>query len=102
MTAIQIIDELKTRGVILKVANDKLAVDAPRGLITAEWREELSRLKPEIISILKSSAVHMLKESCSELQSVATLLRCPECGSRIYQLTHPLDETDHYMACETC
>ena len=102
MTAIQIIDELNTRGVILKVADDRLTVDAPKGLLTAKWREELSRLKTEIISILKSSALRTLRDRCSELQAVATLFRCPLCGSRLYQLTHPQDETDHYTACEKC
>ena len=102
MTAIQIIDELNARGVILKVANDRLAVDAPRGVITAEWRDKLNHLKPEIISILKSSAVQVLRASYPELQSVTTLLCCPACGSRIHQLTHPQDETDHYTACEKC
>src|SRR5262249_34751158 len=58
--------------------------------------------KEQSVSELRNSAVQFLRADSSELQSVATLLRCPACGARLHQLTHPQDEIDHYIACEQC
>src|SRR5262249_22734796 len=70
--------------------------------LSLEYEKKSETVEKQPERALRKGAVQFLKEDCPELQSVATLLRCPECGARLHQLTHPEDETDHYTACEAC
>src|SRR5689334_11951280 len=55
-----------------------------------EYEKKSHPAEKRLVSQLPTSGLQFLKADCPELQSVATLLRCPECGSRLHQLTHPL------------
>jgi amino acid adenylation domain-containing protein len=49
---LELLSQLKRLGVKVQVDKDKLRMDAPRGFLTHSMREELSRLKPQIIEYL--------------------------------------------------
>jgi amino acid adenylation domain-containing protein/non-ribosomal peptide synthase protein (TIGR01720 family) len=48
----ELVAELSERGIRLRVDGDRLAVDAPAGMMTAELRQSLLRCKPELITWL--------------------------------------------------
>lgn len=52
MTPHDLINDLTGRGVRLRAEGDKLKIDAPRGILTAEILEALSTHKPEILEVL--------------------------------------------------
>ena len=48
----ELLMELRSRGVLLEPAGDRLKIDAPRGSITPELREALAACKSEVLAIL--------------------------------------------------
>ncbi len=52
---IELLGRLRQLGVQLRVENDKLRIDAPKGIIDAPLREELFQRKAEILHILNGS-----------------------------------------------
>jgi amino acid adenylation domain-containing protein len=56
MTLIQMLSDLRSRGVVLSLEEGRLRCNAPKGVITPEIREELARRKQEIVMLLKSTA----------------------------------------------
>lgn len=57
MTAEALLANLRERGVILTIAaGDRLRVEAPRGMMTAELRAALAGHKPQIIEQLRRQA----------------------------------------------
>jgi hypothetical protein len=55
MTLSQLLDELSARGVVLKPDGDSIIYRAPRGALTLELRQELARLKPQIMARLQEN-----------------------------------------------
>ena len=55
MTALDLLWELEARGVCLRPEGGKLIVDAPAGTLTPVDRELLTRLKPDLLSLLEAS-----------------------------------------------
>lgn len=55
MTTTSIFDEVKTCGIKLFAVDGKLRIVAPRGTLTPELRNELTRHKTEIIEVLKTT-----------------------------------------------
>jgi hypothetical protein len=56
MNATALLEELSKLGVIVTTSGRLLELDAPRGVITAELREDLRQHKFEIISLLQSES----------------------------------------------
>ena len=52
MIAVEILDELRQRGVILEPNGDTLRYRAPKGVLTVELREALAANKKELLAIL--------------------------------------------------
>lgn len=52
MKAGELLLELRSRGVLIEPAGDRLKVDAPKGAITQELREALAACKSEVLAIL--------------------------------------------------
>lgn len=52
MKAGELLVELRSRGVLLEPAGDRLKIDAPKGSITPELREALAECKSEVLAIL--------------------------------------------------
>jgi hypothetical protein len=52
MKAGELLIELRSRGVLIEPAGDRLKVDAPKGVITQELREALAACKSEVLAIL--------------------------------------------------
>ena len=48
-----LISHLRSVGVTIKSKQGRLIVAAPKGVLTAEWREELARRKAELITALE-------------------------------------------------
>jgi len=53
MTAQAILDRLRSFGVCLSVAGDKLRVEAPAGVLTPELRQELIEHKAALLALLR-------------------------------------------------
>ena len=66
MNAASIIEDLHRRGIALSVADSKLRVNAPRGVLTAELLTELRVHKAELLAVLTG---HQPAELVQELQS---------------------------------
>jgi hypothetical protein len=55
MTALELLSQLREKGVELKTSGeDRLVIDAPRGTITEEFRSALAAHKAELLQILKA------------------------------------------------
>jgi amino acid adenylation domain-containing protein len=52
---IEMLSDLRSRGVELSVEGDRLQCNAPKGVITPEIREQLAKRKHEILNLLKTS-----------------------------------------------
>ncbi len=52
---IQMLSDLRSRGVVLSGEGDRLRCNAPKGVITPEIRDELANRKQEILKLLKAS-----------------------------------------------
>ena len=48
MNAGELLIELRSRGVLLEPAGDRLKIDAPKGSLTQELREALAACKSEV------------------------------------------------------
>ncbi len=55
MTTTSLLCELRSSGIALSVSGGKLRVEAPKGVLTQELRDELALHKAEIIAALKAS-----------------------------------------------
>ena len=55
MTATELVHTLTALDVRLAVQGDRLRVDTPRGVITAELRQALIDHKPELLQLLRSA-----------------------------------------------
>ena len=56
MTVIDLLSNLRTRGVVFTVDGDRLSCNAPKGVITPEIRQELADQKTEILRLLGESS----------------------------------------------
>src|ERR1700743_1072647 len=63
---IQMLSDLRSRGVVLSVEGGRLQCNAPKGVITPEIRDELSRHKQEILNLLTASTENLNHESGSD------------------------------------
>lgn len=52
MNAMTLLDTLQTRGVVLTLNGDKIAYEAPAGVVDSGVLNELRRLKPELLELL--------------------------------------------------
>jgi hypothetical protein len=55
VNALDLLRSLEARGVFLTPRGGRLIVDAPAGALTAEDRDLLCRLKPDLLAILEAS-----------------------------------------------
>ncbi len=55
MNALDLLHDLESRGVSLRPNAGKLVVEAPAGVLTPAYREMLTRLKPELLGILRTN-----------------------------------------------
>jgi TubC N-terminal docking domain len=65
-TASLLIVQLRTNGVSLRSEGTRLIVEAPSGVITPDLREQMTHLKPQILSALEAETL------ASEADSVTT------------------------------
>lgn len=54
MNAAELIEELRSQGVLLEAEGDRIRVDAPRGTLTPQVRSILAERKQEIIALLRT------------------------------------------------
>ncbi len=55
MTVTELITRLRAQGIRIRAHNDELEIDAPKGALTPELRDELSRRKVELLRLLSWS-----------------------------------------------
>ncbi|WP_058188401.1 non-ribosomal peptide synthetase [Terracidiphilus gabretensis] len=60
---IEMLSDLRSRGVVLSMEGDRLQCNAPKGVITSEIRSELAARKEEILNLLKTSLENNSHES---------------------------------------
>lgn len=56
MTATELLEALRRRGVEVRLDGEELRVRAPKGALSAELREALVALKPDLLDLLRSAA----------------------------------------------
>lgn len=54
MTAIELLSDLRSRGVQIEAKGDRLRIDAPRGVLDRETRKKLAECKSELLTLLNS------------------------------------------------
>ena len=54
MTVDALLEELRNRGIVLSASGERLAVDAPRGVVNPELLAALKQRKAEILTALQS------------------------------------------------
>ena len=69
MTALQLLANLRTRGVVLSARGDRLAFDAPAGVMTPDLRAVLASRKRELLAMLASVWHSAAKQDILELSS---------------------------------
>ncbi len=76
MTASLLIARLRSLSVSLHSEGTRLIVDAPRGVITSDLREQIARLKPELLSELEAKARALNPDSTTTkaIREIAALL----------------------------
>lgn len=110
MSAAKLIEELRSRGVLIEAAGDRIRVDAPKGAVTPELCEALADRKIEIIALLKSGDGEIAWRTAAMLQQIpnrgpipflvaresveSKTGHCPSCGD-------PLNQGDTYR-CAAC
>jgi hypothetical protein len=55
MSPAKLLAELRRAGALLTINGERLAIEAPAGVITAETREQLARQKSELVSLLQAT-----------------------------------------------
>lgn len=55
MTPALLLAELRHRGATVYARGDRLVIDAPAGTLTAELRQDLTALKPELLTLLANT-----------------------------------------------
>ncbi len=91
MNAHELLSDLQSKGARFEMRGESFTIKAPHGLVTAELREELRELKPEILSLLTQT------ESQIEARFFKGL-DCPRCQKPVEGVMHPLDE-EVWMHC---
>ena len=69
MNAIELLQEVSARGVVIEPSGGRLRVDAPRGVITPELREALTSQKEELLRVLSTTLVETVPcpgDECNE------------------------------------
>jgi TubC N-terminal docking domain len=74
MNPARLLAELRDAGAILRVHGERLAVEAPTGVITAEIREKLARQKAGLVSLLRISAEPQIDQAIEAFRDLAKLL----------------------------
>lgn len=67
MNAIEILDQLKSVGAVVRAEEDGLFVDAPASLLTDDFVEKLRQYKPALLELLTTDP--RISNQC-----------CPNCG----------------------
>jgi hypothetical protein len=70
MNTAKLIEELRSRGVLLEAAGDRIRVDAPKGALTPELRLVLTDRKLEIIALLKSGDTEIAWRTAAMLPQI--------------------------------
>ncbi len=52
MTAVELLTELRERGIFIETSGNRLRIDAPRGAVTPELREALVEHKSQVIALI--------------------------------------------------
>src|ERR1041385_8637106 len=94
MTAEQLLTELKRRGAVLSVAEDRLRWNAPLGVMTSELMDSLRRAKPALMKLLtgddqswdESEAWDLIQDAYRRLGELV-----PELGVLAWSDTHRPD-----------
>jgi hypothetical protein len=89
MNAQELITELSKQGVILEAENDGLRIDAPKGVLTSELRQELVEHKQAILTLLSPPPA---EESALLSAFIAAAPTVPEPDSSEKELNEDIDE----------
>ena len=72
---IELLRRLGSRGIGLRAEGDNLRIDAPKGVMDASLREELSSRKAEILNFLTESA-ECCREGAMPLRRISAAASC--------------------------
>lgn len=84
MTATGLLDDLRNKGVRLSVEEDRLAVDAPKGMLTDDVRQAIRQHKQALLALLSQPMPAAAPVQSTALPPPAPLTPsypCVVCGS---------------------
>lgn len=70
MNAAKLIEELRSRGVLIEDAGDRIRVDAPRGTLTPQLCLVLADRKPEILALLRTGDAEIAWRTAAMLPQI--------------------------------
>ncbi len=95
MTAVELLSDLRARGVRVEVNGDRLRIDAPRGALNQETKESLARHKAELLALLNRDGFIEAKQEYHQAVHHRGFLvsenigPCPHCLKPLLVLSHP-------------
>lgn len=72
-SAANVIARIRSLGASLSLDGPRLIVDAPRGVITRELREEIVRLKPAILAELSAGADRLPRDAVHQVAGLLAI-----------------------------
>jgi TubC N-terminal docking domain len=100
MSGSLLLEALRAHGVSVTAVADRLRVEAPRGVLTPEVREQLALHKAELLSLLAtarpepSAPPRGVCRRCGQLAAPNLLNSCEPCADELHADRQPLKETD--------
>lgn len=76
---LEIVRELRDRGIALFIVGDELRYRAPKGALTEELRELLQRHKPGLIQFLARAGITAVYRQCPPYPDGTGLVKCFYC-----------------------
>jgi len=70
----RLLADLRNAGAILQLHGERIAIEAPAGVITADTREQLGRQKDELVSLLRAAEPQVDRLATEAVRQLASLL----------------------------
>lgn len=90
MTLRALLEDLQAKDICLKVVDDKLWIDAPKGKLTPDLRDVLQRHKSDLVAYLRGTPTTAMKAPLAELESQQLLAWASELAEQELVLPEPV------------
>jgi hypothetical protein len=74
MNPAKLLAHLRNAGAILQLHGERIAIEAPAGVITADTRKQLGRQKAELVSLLRAAEPQIDRLATEAVRELASML----------------------------